>query len=102
MQVVSENCDPRITYNPTFELSYWLTGLRIAQDWAKRLKVKANPEYEKVRTKLSALPVKDGVYVSWENITDMWTKYNFEHTALIGAYGMLPETQWIFRPCSGH
>lgn len=90
LQVVSENCDPRITYNPTFELSYWLTGLRIAQDWAKRLKVKANPEYEKVRTKLSALPVKDGVYVSWENITDMWTKYNFEHPALIGAYGMLP------------
>lgn len=90
LQVVSENCDPRTTYNPTFELSYWLTGLRIAQDWAKRLKVKANPEYEKVRTKLSALPVKDGVYVSWENITDMWTKYNFEHPALIGAYGMLP------------
>ena len=90
LQVVSENCDPRITYNPTFELSYWLTGLRIAQDWAKRLKVKANPEYEKVRAKLSALPVKDGVYVSWENITDMWTKYNFEHPALIGAYGMLP------------
>lgn len=90
VQVVSENCDPRITYNPTFELSYWLTGLRIAQDWEKRLKVKANPEYEKVRTKLSKLPVKDGVYVSWENITDMWTKYNFEHPALIGAYGMLP------------
>ena len=90
VQVVSENCDPRITYTPTFELSYWLTGLRIAQDWEKRLKVKANPEYEKVRTKLSKLPVKDGVYVSWENITDMWTKYNFAHPALIGAYGMLP------------
>lgn len=90
LQVVSENCDPRITYNPTFELSYWSTGLRIAQDWEKRLKVKKNPEYEKVRTKLSKLPVENGVYVSWENITDMWTRYNFEHPALIGAYGMLP------------
>lgn len=90
LQVVSENCDPRTTYNPTFELSYWLTGLRIAQDWEKRLNVKPNPDYKKVRNGLSALPVKDGVYVSWENITDMWTRYNFEHPALIGAYGMLP------------
>lgn len=90
LQVVSENADPKNTYNPTFELSYWLTGLRIAQDWEKRLNVKPNPEYKKVRNGLSKLPVKEGVYVSWENITDMWTRFNFEHPALIGAYGMLP------------
>lgn len=90
LQVVSENADPRTTYNPTFELSYWSTGLRIAQDWEKRLKKKANPMYGKVRAHLSKLPIQEGVYVSWENITDMWTKFNFEHPALIGAYGMLP------------
>lgn len=90
LQVVSENADPRTTYNPTFELSYWRTGLRIAQQWAKRLGMRPNPAYKKVADRLSPLPVQDSLYVSWENIADMWTRYNFEHPALIGAYGMLP------------
>ena len=84
------SADPRTTYNPTFELSYWRTGLRIAQQWAKRLGMRPNPAYKKVADRLSPLPVQDSLYVSWENIADMWTRYNFEHPALIGAYGMLP------------
>jgi hypothetical protein len=90
LQVVSENADPRTCYNPTFELSYWRTGLLLAQKWRKRLKLPAEPKYAEVLTKLSKLPVKDGLYESWENITNMWTKYNFEHPALTGAYGLLP------------
>ncbi|MBE7174760.1 MAG: hypothetical protein INR69_00055 [Mucilaginibacter polytrichastri] len=90
LQVVSENARPRTTINPTFELSYWRTGLRLAQEWRKRLKLAPKPEYEKVLKDLSALPVQDGRYVSWENIYAMWTVYNFEHPALTGAYGMLP------------
>lgn len=90
LQVVSENANPRNTINPTFELSYWRTGLRIAQEWRHRLGLPSNPKYDEVSTKLSKLPVKDGLYVSWENIDSMWTKFNFEHPALIGAYGMLP------------
>jgi len=43
-----------------------------------------------VLRKLSPLPVEEGVYVSWENIERMWTSYNWEHPALVGAYGMLP------------
>jgi len=90
LQVVSENADPKTTINPTFELSYWRTGLLLAQKWRKRLKMPASPAYARVLAKLSKLPVQDGKYVSWENIDSMWTKYNFEHPALIGAYGMLP------------
>lgn len=90
LQVVGENADPRTTYNPTFEISQWLTGLRIAQEWRKRLDLPLKTEYKEVYQKMSALPMQDGVYVSWENIEDMWTKYNWEHPALIGAYGMLP------------
>lgn len=90
LQVVSENADPRTTYNPTFELSYWRTGLKLAQKWRARFHLPPNPKYAAVLKKLSKLPVKDGVYTSWENIDSMWTKYNFEHPALIGAYGMLP------------
>jgi hypothetical protein len=90
LQVVSENADPWITINPTFELSYWRTGLRLAQEWRKRLGLPEKEKYKDVLQKLSALPVEDGKYVSWENIYNMWTVYNFEHPALIGAYGMLP------------
>lgn len=90
LQVVGENADPRTTFNPTFELGYWLTGLRIAGQWRERLGLPAKAEYGRVYDKLSPLPVQEGVYVSWENIEDMWTRYNWEHPALIGAYGMLP------------
>ena len=90
LQVVGENADPRTTINPTFELSYWLTGLRIAGLWRERLGLPAKAEYGRVCDKLSPLPVQQGVYVSWENIDGMWTRYNWEHPALIGAYGMLP------------
>lgn len=78
-------CRPRTTVNPTFELSYWLTGLRIAGLWRERLGLPAKAEYGRVCDKLSPLPVQQGVYVSWENIDGMWTRYNWEHPALIGA-----------------
>ena len=36
MRTVSENNDERATVNPTFELSYWRFGLRVAQQWRER------------------------------------------------------------------
>lgn len=90
LQVVSENANQRTTINPTFELSYWKTGLRLTQEWRKRLGLTKDKRYSEVLSKLSELPQQDGKYVSWENIYKMWTIYNFEHPALIGAYGMLP------------
>lgn len=30
------------------------------------------------------------MYETYENIPDMWEKYNYEHPGLIGTYGMLP------------
>lgn len=63
---------------------------RIAGLWRERLGLPAKAEYGRVCDKLSPLPVQQGVYVSWENIDGMWTRYNWEHPALIGAYGMLP------------
>lgn len=90
LQVVSENANQRTTINPTFELSYWRTGLRLALEWNKRLGLPANKKYQDVLAGLAELPQQNGKYVSWENIYKMWSVYNFEHPALIGAYGMLP------------
>ena len=88
--VVSENTDPKITRNPTFELSYWRFGLRVAQDWRKRLGLAPDPAWEKVRAGLAPLPVEDGCYVLCEGVRDMWTRWNFEHPALTGVFGWLP------------
>lgn len=37
LYIVSENTDPLLTRNATFELSYWRYGLRTASTWMKRL-----------------------------------------------------------------
>ncbi|MGV3616396.1 MAG: hypothetical protein ACO1SV_13785 [Fimbriimonas sp.] len=90
IHLVSENTNPRATMNPAFELGYWRFGLRTAQEWRRRLKLAPRPEWAKVLRGLSPLPTQEGRYVTHEGIQEMWTKFNFEHPALIGTYGMLP------------
>jgi len=88
--VASENADPKIANNPTFELSQWRVGLRVASLWRERMGLKPKPEWQKVLAGLAPLPIEDGVYVLYEGVQDMWTKWNFEHPALTGILGMLP------------
>jgi hypothetical protein len=90
MVIVSENTNARTTMNPTFELSYWRFGLRTALDWRKRLGIPPDAHWQDVLQKLSPLPQEDGVYVTYEGIPDMWTKFNFEHPGLTGVFGILP------------
>jgi hypothetical protein len=87
---VSENTDYKVTTNPTFELSYWRFGLRIANVWRERLGLPRDPAWDRVLHGLAPLPVADGVYETYQGIPDMWTHYNFEHPALLGAFGWLP------------
>lgn len=88
--IVSENTDMYTTQNPAFELGYWRYGLRMAQEWRKRLSLPEEPKWKEVQDQLSPLPVQDGLYVTHEGIQDMWTKFNYEHPALTGIFGMLP------------
>jgi hypothetical protein len=90
MFIMSENTKQEITFNPSFELGYWRFGLRTAQVWKERLGLSGDPKWEDVLKKLSPLPIVDGVYITHENIENMWTKFTFEHPGLIGTYGMLP------------
>lgn len=89
---VSENTDYLNTLNPVFELGYFRFGLRTALGWADRLGLPRarTKEWRKVLNSLAELPVEDGMYKTAESVEDMWTKYNFEHPALTGVYGMLP------------
>lgn len=87
---VSENVDSRKNQNPTFELGYWRFGLRTANAWRGRMGKETNPTWQSVAKDLAPLQQEDGLYVLSEGIQDMWTKFNFEHPALTGAYGWLP------------
>jgi hypothetical protein len=90
LTLVSENTDARTTQNPTFELSYWRFGLRTAQEWRSRMGLPPRKEWEKVLNSLAPLPEQDGLYVLHEGVQEMWTKFNFEHPAITGAFGLLP------------
>ncbi|RYG74989.1 hypothetical protein EON80_02145 [bacterium] len=90
LSLVSENTEWTTTADGVFELGYWRTGLRLANQWRERLGQPRKPEWDKVMKGLSPLPVQDGLYVTHADIEDMWTKWNFEHPALTGIYGMLP------------
>jgi hypothetical protein len=90
MKTVSENADTLTTTNPTFELSYWRFGLQTAQAWRKRLGLDPDPKYADVLNRLAMPAVQDGAYLMQEGMTDTYTKWNYEHPALIGALGMQP------------
>ncbi|HUA38990.1 MAG TPA: twin-arginine translocation signal domain-containing protein [Candidatus Sulfopaludibacter sp.] len=90
LKTVSENTDALTTVNPTFELAYWRFGLRVAQLWRERLGLPREPRWDRVLKNLSPLPVQDGVYLMQEGMTDTYTRWSWEHPALLGALGMQP------------
>ena len=85
-----ENHPPRETWNPTLELEYWDYGLDLAQRWRERLGMTREPKWDDVRARLSALPVKDGVYLAHENCPQTFTERNRDHPSMLYALGMLP------------
>jgi hypothetical protein len=85
-----ENHPPRETWNPTFELEYWDHALAIAQRWRERAGLPRQPKWDDIRAKLSALPVKDGVYLAHENCPQTFTERNRDHPSMLGALGVLP------------
>jgi hypothetical protein len=90
LKTVPEHNDTNTSKNPTFELSQWRMGLRIAQQWRERLGQPRNPAWDEVLNNLAPLPQENGLYISQQDLPDMWTKWNWEHPSLVGAYGVLP------------
>jgi hypothetical protein len=85
-----ENHPARETWNPTFELAYWSFGLRTAQRWREQLGMQRNPEWDHIIANLSALPIRDGVYLAHENCPQTFTERNHDHPSMLGALGVLP------------
>ncbi len=90
MKTVPENTDPKLTRNPALELSYWRTGLRLAQAWRARMGLPPEVKWQTVLDGLAPLPVAGGLYLQQEGMTDTYTEKNWEHPSLVGPLGMLP------------
>jgi hypothetical protein len=84
-----ENHPPRETWNPTFELAYWRFGLNIAQRWRERLGMQRSAAWDSILSKLSPLPVLDGVYLAHQNCPQTYVERNYDHPSMLGAFGVL-------------
>ena len=85
-----ENHPPRETWNPTFELSYWRWGLKVAQQWRERIGLPRIEQWDRVARNLSPLPAANGVYLAHENCPQTFTERNYDHPSMLGALGFLP------------
>ena len=85
-----ENHAPAETWNPTFELSYWSYGLKVAQQWRERLGLGRNVEWDRVIRNLSPLPAKNGIYLAHENCPQTFSERNYDHPSMLGVFGVLP------------
>lgn len=74
--------------NPAFELAYWRWALGVAQAWRRRLGLDPEPRWERVRTGLAPLPIRDGRYRELETPPTE----DEEHPAMVGALGFVPDT----------
>jgi hypothetical protein len=86
-----ESHPPKTTFNPTFELAYWEVGLAMAQRWRERLGLPREPSWDRVLKGLSALPMRDGLYVNAESAPTTFTDADQrrDHPTLLGAYGFV-------------
>jgi hypothetical protein len=81
---------PRFPTNPIFELGYWRVTLEMAQQWRIRLGLPRDPHWDDVLHHLAPLPVKDGLYIYDDAMTDTYTKRRFSHIDIIANMATLP------------
>lgn len=89
--IAQEIYDPRLSKNPTFELAYWHSSLRLAQSWQQRMDKTPPPEWQEVIDKLAPLPLKNEKYVAIESIPDTFdnSESRQDHPSMLAAYGLL-------------
>lgn len=90
--IAQEIYDQATSMNPTYELSYWIRGLAIAQQWRERLGLGRDAEWDKRVARIAKLPVKDGKYVAIETTPDTWDNKDsrHDHPSFLMALGQLP------------
>jgi len=90
-----ETMRPEEIVNPPFELSYWHYGLSVAQKWRERAGLSREPKWDDIINTLSVLAEKEGLYLAAETAPQTYhdTRFTSDHMAVLGAYGILPESR---------
>lgn len=90
--IAQEIYDRATSMNPTYELSYWVRGLMIAQAWRERLNLGRHAEWDHRIRHIAPLPTKDGRYVAVESTPDTWDnpQSRHDHPSFLMALGQLP------------
>jgi hypothetical protein len=85
------------TFNPPYELSYWVWALNTANQWRERLHLPRNKKWDAVVKDISPLPVQNNKYLFTESAIDSYTNPEFktDHPSVLGALGMLPATSLV-------
>lgn len=97
------------TRNSPFELSYWLTAMKIAQKWRKLTGKEPNSEWDSLISGLPPLPSKNGIYLTAEGAPLIGHRaaqtdtpvgddcYASDHPMPLGALGMMPDSRLMTR-----
>lgn len=91
--IAQEIYDPRLTYNPGFELAYWREGLVLAQRWRERQGKARRADWQARIDQLAPLPEKDGKYVAIASIPDTFDKRasRRDHPSMLASWGLLAD-----------
>lgn len=93
-----ESLKASLTYNSPFELSQWLTTMKMAQTWRERCGEKRVREWDNLIERLSPLAYNaDSLYLAAESAVDTYVdkKATSDHPALLGALGFFPESRLL-------
>jgi hypothetical protein len=90
--IAQEIYDQATSLNPTYELSYWVRGLSLAQAWRERLGRPREAAWDRMIRQIAALPQKGGKYVALESHPDTWDNpaSRHDHPSFLMALGQLP------------
>lgn len=95
LKSVNESTAESTTQNPTFELTQWYYGLKVAQDWRVRMGMTRNAHWDEVLKKLAHPTIKDDKYLEMETDPDMYNRKGGFSSAMLMSLGQLPQTPLI-------
>jgi hypothetical protein len=95
LKSVNESTAESTTQNPTFELTQWYYGLKVAQDWRVRMGMTRIAYWDEVLKKLAHPTIKDDKYLEMETDSDMYNRKGGFSSAMLMSLGQLPQTPLI-------
>jgi len=84
-----ERHDASVCMNPTFELEYWVYGLKTAVWWFEQLGLDVPAKWLDVIEKMALPTIHNGVYVAHEKNLDTFETVNCDHPSMLMAFGVI-------------